>query len=251
MERLQIEFFSKDKQNKNIITLFRNKEQSLKIFFKGSQDLYFTLNNFKKNNTFIIGKDNYQVWSAFDKLYKDIINTNVYKINVQKEFEEIMTMEGVDESCWHLYQDLYGKLLFEEQQAIYRNYNLKESRMYNDLVINGKIIWKSDDFPIDESPYFIIEPVGSSYLITFEMPKTIRKFILDRESNFNKISVRLSNSNSRYDPFNLLFMNLFNTLVEYLTENEYHQIHIEEYLIEKELESGKSLKKVLIEKKEN
>ena len=45
------------------------------------------------------------------------------------------------------------------------------------------------------------------------------------------MSIRFCNSGSRYAPFNILFMRMFNKLQEVDDVNDYgHQIHIEEYL---------------------
>ena len=41
-----------------------------------------------------------------------------------------------------------------------------------------------------------------------------------------RICIRFRNSGSTYDPFNIIFMRMFNKLQEYIPE--YHQIHIEE-----------------------
>ena len=45
--------------------------------------------------------------------------------------------------------------------------------------------------------------------------------------------VRFRNSGSSYDPFNIPFMKFFNKLQEY--DPEYHQIHIEEVILQKKL----------------
>ena len=51
------------------------------------------------------------------------------------------------------------------------------------------------------------------------------------------ISIRFRNSGSLYDPFNMIFMRMFNKLQNY--DPEYHQIHFEEINYAKKL----SLKK--------
>ena len=56
------------------------------------------------------------------------------------------------------------------------------------------------------------------------------------------ISVRLRNSGSRYDPCNIVFMETFKAL---MNMEETNQIHIEEYLIDKKLEKGLSLERIL------
>ena len=46
-------------------------------------------------------------------------------------------------------------------------------------------------------------------------------------------SIRFRNSGSSYQPFNILFMDVFNKLQEY--DPNYHQMHIEEYAYQKKL----------------
>ena len=50
-----------------------------------------------------------------------------------------------------------------------------------------------------------------------------------------RITVRFRNSGSRYDPFNIIFMGLYQGLCN--LDYEYHQIHIEEYLQESKIKS--------------
>ena len=54
----------------------------------------------------------------------------------------------------------------------------------------------------------------------------------------NSVSIRFRNSGSRYNPFNIIFMKMFNKLQEY--NPEYHQIHIEELEYQKKLTLKKS-----------
>ena len=60
--------------------------------------------------------------------------------------------------------------------------------------------------------------------------------------NPRKITIRFRNSGSRYDPFNIIFMRLYQGLCN--LDYEYHQIHIEEYLQESKIKK-KVLKKII------
>ena len=58
------------------------------------------------------------------------------------------------------------------------------------------------------------------------------------------IPIRFRNSGSRYDPFNIIFMRMYERLKKIDDVNDYgHQIHMEEYLYEKEKAKTKVLKK--------
>ena len=51
------------------------------------------------------------------------------------------------------------------------------------------------------------------------------------DSFFNTYAIRISNCGSRYEPFNITFMNMYNKLKEHNYQN--HQIHMEEYIYSK------------------
>ena len=91
----------------------------------------------------------------------------------------------------------------------------------NHLFVDDSIYYLSDDF-IDEE--------ASSFRITKE--KEEFKIIFTKSHSnmyFNTFAVRIRNSGCAYGYLNIPFMNLYNKLVLYSKE-EYHQIHIEEYL---------------------
>ena len=67
------------------------------------------------------------------------------------------------------------------------------------------------------------------YIITFHQGK--------EDFGFPTYAIRFRNSGSRYEPYNLAFMNMYNSLSEY--DPNYHQIHIEEYLYNKKLQKIK------------
>ena len=72
---------------------------------------------------------------------------------------------------------------------------------------------------------FIIEKIDED---TFKL--TFKKGIYS-EVPIQTFSIRISNSGSRYEPFNTVFMSMYKKLKEYDFNN--HQIHIEEYLYNK------------------
>jgi len=112
--------------------------------------------------------------------------------------------------------------------------DLKLRLMENDkhntqkLLKNGKIDWHSDDGYYEDASRLLIELDNGDIIITFV--KGITE--LERPT----YTVRFRNSGSRYDPFNVCFMRMYNSLVEnvkYLDEQneEYHQISIKEYML--------------------
>ena len=84
------------------------------------------------------------------------------------------------------------------------------------------IEWYSDELPIDITSKLTIKKEDQTFKVLFEKSKK------SQDGIFITYSIRFRNSGSRYDPFNISFMLMYNTLKEY--DTNYHQIHIEEYL---------------------
>ena len=87
---------------------------------------------------------------------------------------------------------------------------------------NEAVEWHSDDLPYDVASNFVIEKLDDCYRVTFNKSKN---------NNFPTYSVRISNSGSRYEHFNVVFMRMYQKLCEY--NPDCHQIHMEEYLYNK------------------
>ena len=182
-----------DSRNYNTFYLSNNNNLELTISFEGNLDLYFGLNNFNDNPYFIIDNSNYILYELFERLYNDIKHCNIYN-----DTEE--------------YKNRYE---------------------YKDLFKDNIITWKCDDYPIEIAPSFSIIKEKDKYIIKFEQVKKNENF--DNMFMFhskNRIGVRIRNSGSRYHPFNLIFMRLYNSLSN-IDEMDLNQITIEEYLIEK------------------
>lgn len=236
-------WFSENGEIKGII-FQREEDKKFEISFQGNLDLYFSfnsLNDDKENFNFIIGKDNYKVWSIFDSLYQKLITGNLYSFTQEDKDRIIFLAE--------IFEDYHEKLREEENSINEINHNLKSRYEYKSLVNNGVITWRSDEYSEDIAPFFKIERVGESYLISFGIPeRPDRRLDMEERDIFwsfedlKNISVRLRNSGSRYDPCNIVFMDAFNSLMALENDN---QIHIEEYLIDKQLEKGISLERIL------
>jgi len=243
MNKLTYEKWFRDEEVKGII-FRRDGNKKLDISFQGNLDLYFSFCSLNENDddfTFLIGKDNYQVWEIFDRLYKEIINCKVFEFTNEDVERIVNWAELFDE-------DYHKNLKDKEEQFQEMNNNLKNSEAYKKLVNDGVITWRSDDYFYDIAPFFKIEKLGTSYLISFGVPEVKRELNSEERMMINdwrflkSTRVRLRNSGSSYDPFNMLFMKAFNALMDL---EETNQIHIEEYLIDKELEKGESLARIL------
>lgn len=89
------------------------------------------------------------------------------------------------------------------------------------LFKDDNVSWHSDDYHYDDAPIVNINKEDDIINVTFEKG-------IDKKVN----SIRFSNNGSQYDPFNATFMIMYNKLQDF--EPSYHQIHIEEYIYNKE-----------------
>ena len=179
---------------------------SFDIMFGGNLDLYWYYwpeENYKDwplAKTFTISKENYFIYQKLDELYKNIKEQKPY----QSKDENVSTV--FDSS----------KLINESPRSQYS---------YKNLFQNDIIKWYSDDAPLEEASMLEIKYQEDKYIITFHQGK--------EDFGFPTYAIRFRNSGSRYEPYNLAFMNMYNSLSEY--NPNYHQIHIEEYLYNKKL----------------
>jgi len=220
--------------------ILKRGKQELNIDFSGALDLHFALKNCKENNTFIIGKDNYGVWLLFDKLYKEVMSGQVF--NPISDLEINMLIDECELMDEDYHEALKEKILKYEEN---KKQELKNG-IRTGLIADDNIIWRCDDFDIEVAPYVIIEKTNEIYKLTFDVPKFERKLDTFEESllkDKNTISVRIRNSGSRYYYFNGPFMRLFHSLQELATDIP--QISIDEYLIDKKLERGMKLERIL------
>lgn len=200
-----------------------NKE--LSFVYGGNLDLYWTLHSDDTtvDNTFTITKENYQVYQLFEELFMDIDTINIFYEDVPFYLD---SSEEIRE---------YLKRKEEEQEEDKKRYRLYNSSHYNDLYNskNQTITWYSDETSSKVSNYLIIRKADEEFIIEFHTQDNIKGYDDDFKSKFH-IPIRFRNSGSSYDPFNLIFMKMYNSMKEVDDVNDAnHQIHIEEYLYQK------------------
>lgn len=185
--------------------LLTEDKNSLSFFFGRNLDLYISIWRKEKKygeynyDSFTITKENYEVYSLFEQLFYDIENINIFGEEDRKE---------------RLYR--------------FSNYN----KLYDN---NNKVItWYSDETNPKVANYLNISREKETFKLEFHTQKYVEGY--DRDSNSNwHIPIRFRNSGSRYDPFNVVFMRMYNNLANVEDSNSIgHQIHIEEYLYEKQ-----------------
>lgn len=184
-----------DENNHKTFYLKDDKKQFI-ISFQNNLDLYFSLVNFNNEPFFIIDKNNYILYELFNTLYNDIKNCNIFDNNKLNE-------------------------------------NYKNRYEYKKLFNNNIIEWKSDDYPDEIAQSFKIIKKEDNFIIEFTPLIINNDFDYYIEPQLKDwISVRIRNSGSKYNPFNIIFMKLYNTLCNY-DEIDFNQVHMEEYLLNK------------------
>lgn len=187
-------------------------EGTFRIFFGGNLDLYWScfykgnILNSDDEKEFYVTMENYYLFSLVDDLYNRIKNYEVIDVD--------------DVFCYgESFSDSYDRYI-QFKESLKRSDEINNNRPFID---NG-IEWHSDDSYYDDASVLRIEKVDDVYKIIFKKGK---------EGIFATYTVRFRNSGSRYDPYNVLFMKMYNKLCLY--DPEFHQIHMEEYLYQKKL----------------
>jgi len=188
------------------------KDKTLKIIFAGNLDLYFMLSNgkmlpYKQNVSlfFDIDKEDNEIFELFDSLYKDVISGNVFGKDAL--FETYYDPKKYTES-------------FEYSLLVDENFNIN---------------WVSDDGPLELEDSLTISKIDDDkYRLIFNRNDKPLDFGF-KSSNY--INVRFCNSGSRYNPFNCVFMRMFNRLQEIDNEHIQDLSNIPVYIRERKKQS--------------
>ena len=185
---------------------FHEDTCDLSISFQGNFDLYWSIRSKEAGDkhSFVITKENYQVYLLFDKLYSDIKNINIFGNET------------------------------EEDKDYYRNYNASKYReLFNEDT--KTITWYSDEVNHDVSNFLKIKKENDTFKLDFFTQNDIEGYDRDFKTAFY-IPIRFRNSGSSYDPFNCVFMNMYNDLKDVDDVLDYgHQIHIGEILYKQKI----------------
>lgn len=170
--------------------LIRDGKQLLKIFYGSNFDLYIDIfgdysidENGCYSATFAIDHDQ-ELYKYFESLVDNIINYNIFDAG-NNEPEKCNTEEQMNES-------------------------LKIKSVYNLLIQDSIITWYSDNIYDEKANKLRIEKKDNKIILTF---------IDNPDDPTFGFGIRICNSGSKYEPFNLCFMNLFNQL-QALNKNE-------------------------------
>ncbi len=93
-----------------------------------------------------------------------------------------------------------------------------------------KITWYSDETSSVVSNILTIEQKDETFIFGFHTQQYVEGYSRDIKSK-NLVSIRFSNSGSKYDPYNQFFMKMFDEMQSLDDRMDIgHQIHIEEYI---------------------
>lgn len=199
----------------NIITM----QEDTKVFiisFAGNLDLYWLFDDLSEDyhsnvGTFYITKENYFVYSLFEKLYEDVSNCNIHN-DYRFELSMAETLEDLRKI---------------DRKRVEDKESLKRLSRYKELYNNGIVTWFSDDRDYREIDKVEIKKEEEVFLLKFSREKR-EDSSLYSDSHHEAITIRFRNDGSSYAPFNCLFMDMYNALCEYDFDDK--QIHIEEYM---------------------
>lgn len=198
---MTVEFKNNDCFDKVKDILIRNEKKLLKIFYGSNGDLYLDIfgdHNINEDEnytaTFSINQ-NQEIYQYFESLIDSIIKCKVFAVS-DIELEMCNTKEQMNE-------------LLKSNQLY--NEGLKNSDVYNRLVQDSAIIWYSDNIYDEKANKLRIEKKDDKIILTF---------IDNPDDPTFGFGIRICNSGSKYDPFNVCFMNLFNQLQTLNKRNE-------------------------------
>lgn len=159
-------------------------------------------NNF--SITFMGNGDLYWIYNP-DKFNKD---SYTFVVDMENHF------------LYYAFKELFDSI----KNNCINGYYLEEYRSSTNVGLynNGTITWYSDDDEIDKANSLSIKEINNSYVVTFT------KNNKNERKDFNNLSIRICNSGSRYSPYNVPFMNMYNKISNYD-----YQIHIEDIIYKK------------------
>lgn len=159
----------------------KNNSGNLKLFNFYDNDLRFTCDELEKSDSYNIeiGLGDSYFYTLIDEVYDAVSNHQPFK---------------------------YLKNDFEAKDLVFLEKVSNSKRLFKD----GVIEWHSDDCAYNIGSVLYITKENDKYIMTFQKSKVH----LDRVDPFTNFTVTIGN-NSRYNPYNITFMNMFNKLRDY------------------------------------
>ena len=168
-------------------------QQEVSITYGATWDLYwtpYTYYEMKKTlveETFDIPKSEPELYSLLEELYQDVKNAKVY--DPEDDFDEKMREESValNKAC--------------KQGEIYQ-------RVFDEK--NNTITWHSDDSYYASTNILKIQKVENGFHLVFSRPEEYEEPGVIPVMGDWSIPIRFRNSGGHQEPFNLVFMRMYN-----------------------------------------
>lgn len=199
------------------ICLYEDKK-CLSFIYGENGDLYWSINSSNGDFSFDIKKDNLDIYVLFERLFDDIENININdKINVP------LYLETDEEKLEYINE--YKKRL-ERDKVKYRKFNFSN---YNELFDkeNNTITWHSDETAHEVSNVLKIKKYNDLFKLNFFVQPYIEGYDRDFNSSIY-IPIRFSNSGSFYQPFNNIFMRMYNDMKNIVVDDFEQEIFCKE-----------------------
>lgn len=177
-------------------------------------------------DTFVIKTDNGSFEILFapngDLYWRYLSEKNI--LNDKQKQELTITKENyvVYELFYKLYESIKNNKVFYDDED-YFEVNERENKLFK----NNMIEWYSDELPIDITSKLTIRKENETFKVIFQKSKK------SQDGISLTYTIRFRNSGSKYEPFNISFMHMYNELKEY--DPNCHQMHIEEYLYKQKI----------------
>ena len=201
-------------------------DKRLCIMYCGNFDLYWALysNNVEEDNEFVITKENYAIYQQFEMILNDIKNIAIHEEDQLPFYIKTKKEKKI------YYGDRYDEIM--EKERLYRKHNFANyNRLYNDK--EKTITWYSDETNYQVANYLKIIKQKDTFKVVFNYQPHIDGYDQDMHTK-KSIAVRFRNSGSSCEPFNIVFMRMYNNIQEIDDVNEKgHQMDIEEYVYQK------------------
>ena len=127
-----------------------------------------------------------------------------------------------------LYWTICSENVNDDNNFIITKENYEVYRLFDKE--NNTITWYSDETNHEVANILKIRKENESFELEFYIQPYIEGYDRDFNSLYH-IPIRFRNSGSSYDPFNIVFMRMYEKMKQVDHVNDYgHQIHIEEYL---------------------
>lgn len=189
---------------KNKGVSLKNGTKTLSMTMGGNGDLYWIIKNVDcfdleeySNDYFEISREDDEIYSLFEQLMLDIKN-----INIEEEIQFPLYVETKEDRKEYLEKKL--KQLDLEKKRCREHNDSNYNYLYNRL---DTILWHSDETLYEEANILKIEKINDAFRVSFSAQYV--DGIMGEDNICGVMSVRINNSGSRYSPFNIIFMRMF------------------------------------------